>query len=89
MSKIPVGCELYSVRFALAEDLPGTVKAVAEMGYDGVEFFGVPQHSAADYKQVLDDAGTAAVGGIRPLPTCRRTGLKRPSNSTGSSATSA
>ncbi len=62
MSKLPVGCELYSVRFALAEDMPGTVKAVADMGYDGVEFFGQPQHSAKAYRQALDDAGTICCG---------------------------
>jgi sugar phosphate isomerase/epimerase len=67
MSKIPVGCELYSVRYALAEDMPGTVKAVADMGYDGVEFFGEPQHSAEAYKQALDDAGTICCGWHTPF----------------------
>ena len=38
-SKIPVGLELYSVRNELTKDLMGTVKAVAKMGYQGVEFY--------------------------------------------------
>ncbi len=38
--KKPVGLELFSVRQELAKDLPGTLRAVAKMGYDGVEFFG-------------------------------------------------
>src|SRR5437867_1604401 len=37
--KIPVGLELYSVRDELAKDLMGTVKAVAQMGYEIVEFY--------------------------------------------------
>src|ERR1039458_552920 len=37
--KIPIGLELYSVREALAKDLMGTVRAVAKMGYEIVEFY--------------------------------------------------
>ena len=36
---IPVGLELYSVRDDLKKDLPGTVRKVARMGYQCVEFF--------------------------------------------------
>ena len=38
-NKIPVGLELFSVRDDLAKDLMGTVRSVAKLGYDGVEFF--------------------------------------------------
>jgi len=38
-SKVPVGLELYSVRDELMKDLPGTVRAVAKMGYQVVEFY--------------------------------------------------
>ncbi|MBI3473910.1 MAG: sugar phosphate isomerase/epimerase [Candidatus Solibacter usitatus] len=37
--RIPVGLELYSVRDELKQDLMGTVRAVAKLGYEGVEFF--------------------------------------------------
>ncbi len=37
--QIPVGLELYSVREALAKDLMGTLRAVAKMGYEIVEFY--------------------------------------------------
>jgi sugar phosphate isomerase/epimerase len=37
---IPIGLELYSVREALKQDLEGTVRAVAQMGYQCVEFYG-------------------------------------------------
>ena len=50
MSRIPIGLELFSVRNELAEDVRGTIKAVAEMGYEGVEFAGPPQHSAQALK---------------------------------------
>jgi sugar phosphate isomerase/epimerase len=36
---VPIGLELYSVRNELKADLPGTVRAVAKMGYQVVEFF--------------------------------------------------
>jgi len=38
--KIPVGVQLYSVRTDMATDMYGTLKAVSEMGYAGVEFYG-------------------------------------------------
>ncbi len=36
---VPIGLELYTVRHDLAKNLPGTVDAVAKMGYQCVEFF--------------------------------------------------
>lgn len=38
--KLPVGVQLYSVRTELAKDFYGTLKAVRDMGYAGVEFTG-------------------------------------------------
>lgn len=38
--KLPVGLQLYSVRTDLEKDFYGTLKAVREMGYAGVEFYG-------------------------------------------------
>lgn len=35
----PIGIELYAVRRELAKDLPGTLRAVAGMGYEVVEFY--------------------------------------------------
>ena len=58
---IPIGLELYSVRDDLAKDLPGTVRAVAKMGYEVVEFY-APYYSwtpeqAKDVRKLLDDLG--------------------------------
>ncbi|MBM3216197.1 sugar phosphate isomerase/epimerase [Candidatus Poribacteria bacterium] len=55
MSKIPIGLELYSVREQLAKDPRGTIKAVAEMGYVGVEFAGFPSPDPAEVKGWLDE----------------------------------
>lgn len=38
--KLPVGVQLYSVRTDLEKDFFGTLKAIKEMGYAGVEFYG-------------------------------------------------
>jgi sugar phosphate isomerase/epimerase len=60
-SAIPVGLEMYSVRNALAKDPMGTVRAVAEMGYQGLEFF-APYFAwtlaqGKDMRKLLDDLG--------------------------------
>jgi sugar phosphate isomerase/epimerase len=59
--KIPIGLELYSVRQDLAKDLPATVRAVAKMGYEGVEFFAPYFQWTPDYakevRKLLDDLG--------------------------------
>jgi len=59
--KIPVGLELYSVRDQLKQDLMGTVRAVAKMGYEGVEFYSpyfdwTPEY-AKQVRKLLDDSG--------------------------------
>jgi sugar phosphate isomerase/epimerase len=60
-SSIPVGLELYSVREALKKDPEGTVRAVAQMGYQVVEFYApyfewtAPQ--ARQMRKLLDDLG--------------------------------
>jgi sugar phosphate isomerase/epimerase len=58
---IPVGLELYSVRNELQKDLMATVRGVAKMGYECVEFYDPYYSWTADYaKQVrhaMDDLG--------------------------------
>src|SRR5499427_4810785 len=57
--RVPVGLELYSVRDELAKDLMGTVRAVAKMGYEVVEFFSPYYQWTPDYakevRKLLDD----------------------------------
>ncbi len=62
MARIPIGLQLYSVRDDCAKDLPGTLQAVAKMGYDGVEFAGYYGYSAAELRKMLDDTGLVCCG---------------------------
>jgi sugar phosphate isomerase/epimerase len=60
-SRIPVGLELYSVRDELQKDLLGTVKTVARMGYQVVEFyspyFDWTVDRAKEVRKLMDDLG--------------------------------
>jgi sugar phosphate isomerase/epimerase len=61
VKRVPVGLELYSVRDELVKDLMGTVRAVAKMGYQVVEFYSpyyqwTPEY-AKEVRKLLDDLG--------------------------------
>src|SRR5260370_4084476 len=60
---IPVGLELYSVREELKKDLEGTVRAVAQMEYQGVEFYAPyfewSESQTKQMRKLLDDLGIA------------------------------
>jgi sugar phosphate isomerase/epimerase len=60
-SSIPVGLELYSVRDALKQDPEGTLRAVAQMGYQAVEFYAPyfewTETQAKQTRKLLDDLG--------------------------------
>ena len=58
----PIALQLYSVRHEFSADMPGTLAAVARMGYSAVEFAGPPQHSAAALKAELEKLGLACCG---------------------------
>jgi len=62
MAKIPVALQLYSVREDCARDLPGTLNAVAKMGYEGVEFAGYHGRSADELRKMLDNLGLKVAG---------------------------
>ncbi len=59
--RIPVGLELYSVRDSLSKDLSGTVRGVAKMGYQCVEFYSPYYGWTLDYarqvRKELDELG--------------------------------
>ena len=67
MANIPIALELYSVRQDLARDTAGTLKAVAEMGYAGVEFAGHPNNEAPELRTMLDDLGLVCCGWHTPI----------------------
>jgi len=60
--RIPIGLQLYSVRHACDKDLPGVLKAVAEMGYEGVEYAGYYGRSAEELRKLQDDNGLKCCG---------------------------
>jgi sugar phosphate isomerase/epimerase len=58
---IPAGLELYSVRNELKKDPEATVRAVAQMGYQGVEFYAPyfewSESQTKQMRKLLDDLG--------------------------------
>ena len=61
MKKFPIALQVYSVRDYAAEDFAATMKALKEMGYDGVELAGTYGSTAVECKKVLDEVGLALV----------------------------
>jgi sugar phosphate isomerase/epimerase len=57
-----VGLMLYSVREDSARDFEGTVRAVAAMGFDGVEVFDLHGHSPDEVHGWLEELGLATIG---------------------------
>ncbi len=58
---IPLGLELYSVRDELKKDPEGTARAVAQMGYQGVEFYAPyfewSENQTKQMRKLLDELG--------------------------------
>ena len=78
---IPVGLELYSVRTELMRYLPGTVRAVAKMGYEVVEFyapyFDWTAGAAKDVRRLLDDLGIRCNSTHNNTPSFTPDGLQK------------
>jgi sugar phosphate isomerase/epimerase len=60
--KIPIGTQLWCVRMQLAKDVPGTLEAVGEAGFEAVELENAFGKSGAEWKKHLDAAGLQACG---------------------------
>jgi sugar phosphate isomerase/epimerase len=60
-TSIPMGIEMYSVRDELKKDPQATVRAIAAMGYQGLEFYAPyfewTHAQAKEMKRLLDDLG--------------------------------
>ena len=61
MKKFKVGIQLYGVRNAMAADFEGTLKAIADMGYEYVEFAGYYGRTAEEIKAILDKLGLKCI----------------------------
>lgn len=55
-----LGIQLYTVRDAMKRDLPGTLAAVATLGYREVEFAGYFGRTPAEIRRLIDDHGLTA-----------------------------
>ncbi len=53
--KLPVAVQLYSVRDEMEKDFYGTIKAMKELGYDGVEFAGLFGEEPAKIKAFCEE----------------------------------
>jgi sugar phosphate isomerase/epimerase len=78
---IPVGLEMYSVRGELAKDPTATVRAVAKMGYEVVEFFAPyfdwTADQAKDMRKLMDDLGIRCNSTHNNQPSFTADGLPR------------
>ena len=68
MKKALIGYQVYSAREEAAKDLGGTLRKLAALGYDGVEFAGFYGHTADEVKALLDETGLKAISGHQALP---------------------
>lgn len=77
----PMGLELYSVRGELMKDLMGTVRAVARMGYEVVEFYapydGWTTDYAKDVRRLLDDLGIRCLSTHNNAPNLAPEGIQK------------
>jgi|SaaInl4_150m_RNA_FD_contig_21_955178_length_893_multi_9_in_0_out_0_1 sugar phosphate isomerase/epimerase len=62
MAGIPLAVQMYTLRETCGKDFPGTLKAVADIGYDGVELAGTYGLSAKEISALLDDLGLGRAG---------------------------
>jgi sugar phosphate isomerase/epimerase len=67
MKTIPVAVQMYSLREESQKDFAGTLKKVAELGFDGVEFAGFGGLTAEEVKVLLDEYGLQAAACHVPL----------------------
>jgi sugar phosphate isomerase/epimerase len=75
--KIPIALQVYSVRDACAKDVAGVLKAVAKMGYQGIEFAGYYGKKAEELRKILDDNNLKCCGTHIGLDTLLGDALKK------------
>src|SRR5204862_8110502 len=69
---MPMGCQTWPVREMIAKDFPGTIKQLAEAGFQTIElcspvgyadlgFAGLAKYSGTELQRILGDAGVTCV----------------------------
>lgn len=71
MRKIPVALQLYTLREEVKKDFKGTLRKVAEMGFDGVELAGHGGLDILEVKEALQSCGLQAISSHVPLADLR------------------
>lgn len=67
MKRIPVAVQMFTLREESGQDFAGTLRKVAELGFDGVEFAGYGGLTTKEVKALLDDLGLQAAASHVPL----------------------
>src|SRR5690242_14775749 len=67
MANLPIAAQLYTLRDIMPKDVMGTLAAVAELGYDGVEFAGLHNVPARELRAQLDGLGLRVSSAHVPL----------------------
>ncbi len=65
---LPVAIQLYSLRDDAERDLMGTLKAVKEYGYDGVELAGLYGKTPEEFARLANEAGLVPISAHVSLP---------------------
>src|SRR5437879_12675082 len=69
---MPIGCQTWPVREMIAKDFPGTIKQLAQAGFQPIElcspvgysdsgFAGLGKYTGAELRRILGDAGVSSV----------------------------
>jgi sugar phosphate isomerase/epimerase len=69
---MPIGCQTWPVREMIAKDFPGTIKILADSGFQAIElcspvgyadsgFAGLAKYKGAELRKILGDAGVSCV----------------------------
>ena len=69
---MPIGCQTWPVREMIAKDFPGTIKVLAEAGFEAIElcspvgyadsgFAGLGKYSGGELRKIISDAGLICV----------------------------
>jgi|SRR5215472_7157301 len=69
---LPIGCQTWPVRDMIAKDFPGTIKTLAQAGFESVElcspvgyadsgFAGLSKYKPAELKGIFSDAGVTCI----------------------------
>jgi sugar phosphate isomerase/epimerase len=71
MRRMGIGLQLYTLRDDLAQDFRGTLRKVAELGYEGVEFAGYGGMEAEELSALLKELNLKATGAHVSLKNMR------------------